>query len=138
MDKKDVFLPCFILLGAVLILSFAAYTFLNGPKARGETVLEISFTGEEEKEGDGFSKTPIWEEATDYTNTSQRQDEPINLNTATAVQLCRLPGVGEQTARRIIDYREANGRFFSTEELILIEGISREQYESLLEYITIE
>ena len=35
----------------------------------------------------------------------------MNLNTATAVDLEKLPGIGPATAARIVEYRQKNGGF---------------------------
>jgi competence protein ComEA len=48
---------------------------------------------------------------------------PIHLNNATLGQLDELPGVGPETAQRIIDYRTANGPFKTVDELDLVSGI---------------
>ena len=61
----------------------------------------------------------------------------ININTATAQQLQLLPGIGETLARRIIDYRETNGDFKSTEELMNVTGIGEKIFDSINDYITI-
>ncbi len=37
----------------------------------------------------------------------------ININTASAAELERLPGIGAKTAGRIIEYRQKNGAFSS-------------------------
>src|SRR6185436_20358953 len=55
----------------------------------------------------------------------------LNLNTATAEELTRLPGVGEVIAKRIIAYRERNGRFHRPEEIIIIEGFSEKKYRAI-------
>ena len=59
---------------------------------------------------------------------SNRKKPCLNLNIATADELIELPGVGEVTARRIIDYRERHGRFRRPQEIIIIEGFSERKY----------
>ena len=41
----------------------------------------------------------------------------LNVNAATAAQLEALPGIGEVSARRIVEYREAHGAIRSLEQL---------------------
>jgi competence ComEA-like helix-hairpin-helix protein len=51
--------------------------------------------------------------------------QPINLNTATIAQLETLPGVGPNTAKSIVDFRNHSGPFQRVEDLLAIKGISK-------------
>ena len=62
----------------------------------------------------------------------------VNINTADTVQLSLLPRVGPSLAARIVEYRDANGTFKSTEELILVRGIGETTYEQLKAYVTVD
>jgi competence protein ComEA len=48
---------------------------------------------------------------------------PLDLNTATAEELQRLPGVGPVLAARIVEWRQANGRFRTVDDLEQVSGI---------------
>ncbi len=61
----------------------------------------------------------------------------VNLNTATQTELENLPGIGPVLARRIIDYREQEGGFKKTEDLVLVYGIGPKTYESLKNRVTV-
>ena len=62
----------------------------------------------------------------------------IDLNTATRVELCTLPGVGEATARKILEYRELSGGFLTIEQIMEVDGIGEKKYEAMKELITVE
>lgn len=59
----------------------------------------------------------------------------VNINTANAAELETLPGVGEVTAGRIIDYREANGPYRSVDDLVHVQGISMKTINGLRDLI---
>ena len=61
----------------------------------------------------------------------------ININKATKEELMKLPGIGESKAKKIIEYRENNGKFISIEELKKISGISEEVYNQIKELVRI-
>ena len=76
------------------------------------------------------------------SQTERTQSKPtqscVNLNTASAEELTRLPGVGEVIAARIIDYRERHGRFRRPEEIIIVEGFSEKKYRAIIGSICVE
>ncbi|MGD2165846.1 MAG: helix-hairpin-helix domain-containing protein [Anaerolineae bacterium] len=61
----------------------------------------------------------------------------VNINTATAGELETLPGVGEVTAQRIIEYREANGPFETIEEIQDVSGIGVKTFEGLRDVVVV-
>lgn len=63
--------------------------------------------------------------------------ELININTASLDQLDSLPGIGPKTAQKIIDYREQNGPFLNTEDIINVSGIGPVSYERFKDLITV-
>jgi len=62
---------------------------------------------------------------------------PVNLNTATAEQLATIPGVGEKTAERIIEYRQKNGSFKKIEELMNVRGVGEKSFLKMKPLITV-
>jgi len=58
----------------------------------------------------------------------------IDINTATESELDLLPGVGPATARKIIDYRTANGDFKSVDELEQVKGIGPKKLADIRPY----
>lgn len=63
---------------------------------------------------------------------------PLNLNTAAEEELTALPGIGEALARRIVEYREANGPFESVEQLTEVSGIGPGKLAALEGLVTVE
>jgi competence protein ComEA len=53
---------------------------------------------------------------------------PVNLNSATAADLEKLPGIGPAVAARILEYRQKNGGFKKVEELMNIRGIGEKTF----------
>lgn len=66
------------------------------------------------------------------------QSGRLNLNTATARELADLlPDVDEETAEKIIAYRERAGKFYSLEELKNIEEMAGDTFRNVLPYLYI-
>ncbi len=56
---------------------------------------------------------------------------PVDLNTATVAELDALPGVGPVLAGRIVEWRQANGRFTTVDDLNEVSGIGDATMEKL-------
>ncbi|MCL2739853.1 MAG: ComEA family DNA-binding protein [Oscillospiraceae bacterium] len=64
--------------------------------------------------------------------------ERININSASAAQLKRLPGIGDVTAQKIIDYRNSSGGFRRIEDIMKVSGIASGKFNSIKEFIVVE
>ncbi|AFH48799.1 DNA uptake-like protein [Ignavibacterium album JCM 16511] len=65
-------------------------------------------------------------------------EKSINLNKATKQELMSLPGIGETTAKNIIDLREKIGRFRKPEDLLKVKGIGSKKLDKIINYIFID
>ena len=59
----------------------------------------------------------------------------VDLNRANAEGLMRLPGVGEKTARLIVQYRSEHGPFRDARDLLQIKGIGEKKLEKLTPFL---
>ena len=55
----------------------------------------------------------------------------------TSTQLDTLPRIGPAMAQRIVEWREANGRFTSVEDLLAVPGIGDKMLEALRDLVTV-
>ena len=62
----------------------------------------------------------------------------INLNKATVEELIQLKGIGQKYAERIIEFREKNGPFKKTEEIMNVKGIGPKIWEKNKDRIVVE
>lgn len=70
------------------------------------------------------------------SNTEQVSDK-ININTASATDLDKLPSIGPVRAGDIIAYRESKGGFKTIEEIKNIKGIGDATFEKMKDLITV-
>jgi len=63
---------------------------------------------------------------------------PVNINTATSVQLETLDGIGPVLAQRIVAYREQNGPFTSVDDLDAVSGIGLKRLAGIRDRCTVQ
>ena len=61
--------------------------------------------------------------------------QTLDVNTATESELTALPGVGPGLARRIVEYRAANGPFQSVDDLQNVSGIGPSKFDRMQPYV---
>ena len=70
-------------------------------------------------------------------NIESRKNSKININEATKEELDTLPGIGESTANKIINYRNEHGKFKTIEEIKEVSGIGDSKYEQIKDLIEV-
>ncbi len=86
------------------------------------------------QESESNSNIKINESSSIATNDKKTK---ININTATQEELETLPGIGESTALKIINYRKENGKFKDIEAVKGVKGIGESKFEKIKDLISI-
>lgn len=76
-------------------------------------------------------------ENTENESKSADDSQKININTADESELILLPGIGEATAKKIIEYRK-NGNFELLEDIKKVPGIGEIKFNQIKDKITTE
>lgn len=72
----------------------------------------------------------------DTNNIQNNSNKLISLNKGSLDELMTIPGIGEQKAKQIIEYRNSNA-FTSIEDIKNVSGIGESLFERIKDYITI-
>jgi comEA protein len=62
---------------------------------------------------------------------------PVNINTANAEELAKLPDIGPKTADEIVKYRKEHGDFKTTRDIINVKGIGEKKFQAIQDKITV-
>ncbi|NIP98512.1 MAG: helix-hairpin-helix domain-containing protein, partial [Akkermansiaceae bacterium] len=65
------------------------------------------------------------------SEASDKTQDRLDLNRATVQELISLPGIGEATAKRIVEFREQHGPFQRVEDLMKVKGIGEKSFQKL-------
>jgi len=80
---------------------------------------------------------PTLKENTQNSDGNQSTSGIVNINKASKEELMTLPGIGESKAEKIITFREQNGGFNSTEDIMQISGIKEGMYNKIKDRISV-
>lgn len=72
------------------------------------------------------------------SSNTEGSDGKININKASKAELDALPGIGEVTAQRIIDFREQHGNFQKIEDIMNVSRIGPKIFEQIKDKITVD
>lgn len=73
----------------------------------------------------------------DIVQNKETKSKKININTATEEELDTLPGIGQATAQKIIEYRKENGKFSKIEDIKDVSGIGDSKFEKIKDLIEV-
>lgn len=73
----------------------------------------------------------------DPERTVPGAEQLVNINTAGKMELITLPGIGEATAQKILDYRNSRGPFQEKEDIKEVPSIGDGKYAKLADRITV-
>ncbi len=83
-------------------------------------------------------RQPISKNASVEPSSSASRLSAININTASAAEIERLPGIGPVLAERIVAHRQENGPFRRVEHLMMVRGISDRKFREIRQSVTVE
>ena len=70
------------------------------------------------------------------TVTEIIENKRININLCSNQELESLPGIGQNKAQAIIDYRNISGEFLTIEDIMLVPGVGESIFESIKDLIS--
>jgi competence protein ComEA len=62
----------------------------------------------------------------------------VDINTAPAEDLEKIPYIGETLEKRIVQHRNDNGPFRRVEHLMLVAGISDKRFRKIRPFVRVE
>ncbi len=129
LNALSIFLICLILASVYKYFSDRSLSF-EKKKALFAAIDSISKTN---------SSSDILDEIELANNRIKLEDSKnnkfiIDINTASHLELMKLPSIGEKTAKLIIDFRNKNGHL-KNEDLLDVKGIGNKTYEKILPFL---
>ena len=149
-SKSELTVASVILLGLIMGLFIKAFNNenTNSEKVNQEVYSALDSLAEAQKTtyiGTDIKNNPYPElekgdtviKKTGFQKKSKISSGTININTASKLELMKLPGVGESTAIKIIEYRSKQA-FTTATDIMNIKGIGQKKYEKMRPFIEVK
>lgn len=114
-------------------------------KIRGEICVRRANPQKSSLNGSLSSRTPSIDSVSTMNQTSGDfgtanggslpRSVPLNVNTATVFELQQLPGLNQELAAKIVEYRRRKGGFKSVEHLRKVKGLSTRRLQHLNQFL---
>ncbi len=149
-SKAELTISSIILLGLIIGLTIKTFdTEKSDTKAINQQIYsaldslaeaqKTTYTGTDNKnntnpeleKGDTVIKKPGFQKKPKISSGT------ININTASKLELMKLPGVGESTALKIIEYRSKQ-EFTNPSDIMNIKGIGHKKFEKMRPFIEVK
>lgn len=92
------------------------------------------------RKGETFFTTPPSDpsfETADDSSLGSPKSGKVNINQCSKSELIGLPGIGEKTAEKILEYRKEHG-FSRIEDIMKVKGIGEKKFEAIKDLICIQ
>ena len=106
-----------------------AYVLEDGTKIRIPSI--------NDEKSDDIDTNYIIDSIGKESGKNQTSTKVININTANSEELQNLDGIGPSLASKILEYRNANGKFKKIEDIKNVTGIGDSKYEKIKEHIKV-
>lgn len=86
-----------------------------------------------------YDELTLREKAFEVYTELKKPSEPLifDINSASERALQKVGGIGETTARAIVEYRSSHGKFSSVDELLNVRGIGQSTLERIRPFLTV-
>lgn len=146
MEKQISYERILISIAIIICACIIGYNAFFIPNINEPTVIYIDTntqsSSSEEKDENIESKEeyePKSEASGETTTNNGSSNNIININTASeeTIANANLSGIGDGLAKRIVEYRNNNGRYNSIEEIVNVKGISEKTFEKIKDNICV-
>ena len=138
-EKKTIYITLFVICLSALVQFIKSG--VNKPSEYDYSVMDSIFFKRSYQNPDSVLKKVLSVKNENISENSKNTDkkiEIININTATTVDFEKLPYIGPVIAKRITEYRLANKRFETIQDLKKVKGIGEKTLQKLKPYISVE